>query len=110
MTVWLWILIGLCAAGVLLPAVALLQALVSALRLQKRFDVLRESSFVTKLESLQIQLDRLSRTSQAIEELKRRADAALEQMRTSLRNVTGPIAVSVNATRAELRALKEDLS
>ena len=110
MSIWLWILIGLCAAGMLLPIIASLQTLILAVRLQKRLNALRESSFVTKLESLQIQLDRFSRTTDSIEELKRRAERAQQLIRTSLRDLIDPIAGVVNSTRADLTALKEELS
>lgn len=109
MTIWLWVLIALCAAGILLPLLGAVQTLFLAVRLFNRLDRLRESSFVTKLESLQIQLDRLSRNSEALTELKRRAEAAQELIRSSFRELIEPITGTVNATRADFQNLKEEL-
>jgi len=111
MSVWDWALIALCAAGALLAFVGLLQALIGGVRLNKRLSALRESPFVTKLESLQIQFDRLARTGADARELERRTKAALDSMRASMEE-SGlyPIRDSLRGCAAELRALAEELS
>jgi hypothetical protein len=81
MSVWLWVLAGLAGAGLLAAVIGLGMALASVVRLQRRLAALRESSFVTKLESLQIQTARLARISGDAEDLRRRAEAAIDSLR-----------------------------
>lgn len=67
-----------------MAAFASVRAAIGAARLSRRLSALGESPFVTKLESLQIQVERLGRTTQDAAELERRARAALESLqRTS---------------------------
>lgn len=81
MTIWTWALITLCAAGIVLALVSSAIALADALRLNRRVRELRTSPFVTKLESLQIQVARISRIPDDAERLSKRAQAALESLR-----------------------------
>lgn len=81
MTLWQWVLIGLSAAGAFLAIVSVCMALFAALRVMTRLARLRESSFVTKMESLQIQVDRLSRVSGDFQQLQARAETAVATLR-----------------------------
>ena len=81
MSLWLWALVVLAAAGLLAAITGTVTALTGIVRLQRRLAELRESSFVTKLESLQIQAARLGRVSSDSEGLRRRAEAAIESLR-----------------------------
>jgi ABC-type multidrug transport system fused ATPase/permease subunit len=83
MSLWLWVLVVLAAAGVLTAITGAVMALTGVARLQRRLAALRKSSFVTKLESLHIQMERLARVSSDTEDLRRRADAATESLRNT---------------------------
>ena len=111
MNVWPWLLIALCAAGALLAAVGLVQVLVLAIRLERRLAALRESPFVTKLESLQIQVDRLARDAADAQELERRAKAAVDSIRRSVEaSGISSLRDSWQSCATDLRALVEELS
>jgi hypothetical protein len=102
--------IALCAAGLLLVVVSSVRVLIAAIRLNRRIAALSESSFVTKLESLQIQAARLERTADDVAELERRAKAASESLRYTaetsgfyaLRDSWRDCATQVRAIVAEL--------
>ena len=110
MTIWLWILIGLCAAGLLLFALGAILALLQGLRVAKRFSLLSESPVVTKLESLQLQAERLARTAAEAAALQERAAAAVSGIKNSFA-MSGTSAARDAAVSAKeaLRALVEDL-
>jgi hypothetical protein len=111
MNVWPWLLIALCAAGALLAAVGLVQVLVLVIRLQKRLAALGESPFVTKLESLQIQTDRLARDAVDAQELERRVKVAVESIGNNIeKGGLYSIRDSWQSCATELRALVEELS
>jgi hypothetical protein len=72
---------------------------------------MRESPFVTKLESLQIQADRLARDAADIQELERRLNAALESIRDNLgKSGLDSVRDSWQSCAVELRAMAKDLS
>jgi len=110
MSAWQRVLIGLCAAGLLLAIVSSVRVLIAAIRLNRRVAALTESSFVTKLESLQIQAARLGRTADDFEGLEIRVKAALESLRntpetsglSALRDSWRDCATQVRAIVAEL--------
>lgn len=106
-----WILIALCAAGALLALVGFAQALIGGMRLNKRLTVLRESPFVTKLESLQIQVDRLARDAADAQELARRLNVAVESIRASVGGSGfDSVRRSWQTCAVEVRAMVEELS
>jgi hypothetical protein len=82
-TLWQWALVALCAAGAALALVSSATALVAIVRLNRRLTQLRESPFVTKLESLQIQLGRFARISDDVERLRARAEKAVQTLRSA---------------------------
>lgn len=81
MNLWVWTLVVLAAAGLSAAIAGAVMGLMGILRLQRRLAALRESPFVTKLESLQIQVTRLTRVPIETEDLRRRADAAILSLR-----------------------------
>ena len=111
MDVCSWILIALCAAGALLALAGSVQALIVGVRLEKRLAALRESAFVTKLESLQIQTDRLARDAADLQELERRLKIAVESIRDSFgKSGLDSVRDSWQSCAVELRAMVEELS
>lgn len=85
--------------------------LTGIVRLQRRVAALRKSSFITKLESLQIQVMRLGRVSIETEDLRRRADAAIESLRQTPELAGVPeIRKSWLQCAAQIRAIVAELS
>jgi hypothetical protein len=109
--VFFWTLIASCSAGALLALIGTVQTLVVGIRLRRRITALRESPFVTKLESLQIQGDRLARNAADAQELAARLKVAVESLRASV-GVSGFDSVrrSWQSCAVELRAMVEELS
>lgn len=83
MSVWTWVLIGLCALGVILPLVPFLAVLRLALRLRSRLSDLQQARLFTSLESLKLQRAHLEATSARAAALAARAQAALTVIRGS---------------------------
>lgn len=111
MDMWSWVLIGLCAAGALLALIGSVQTLVAGIRLNRRLTALRESPFVTKLESLQIQVDRLARNATDAQELERRLRVAVDSIRASAgKSGLDAVRDSWQSCSVELRAMVEELS
>jgi hypothetical protein len=81
MSLWLWMLIVPAAAGLVAAIAGSTIAVIGIVRLQRRLTALGQSSFVTKVESLQIQAARLTRISGDVNDLQRRAEAAIESLR-----------------------------
>ncbi len=110
MNLWLWALAVLGVAGLIAAIAGTLVALVNMVRLQQRLAALRESSFVTKLESLQIQTARLARVPDDAESLRRRANIALDSLRktpeaagvTEIKNSWLQCAVQIRGIVSEL--------
>lgn len=83
MNLWTWVLIGLCAAGVVLPLVSAIAVLRLVVRVRSRANALQNARLFTSLESLQLQSTRLQRLSAEAAPLAKRAQAAVEQIRAS---------------------------
>jgi hypothetical protein len=111
MDIWSWTLIALCAAGALFALAGFVRTLIAGIRLGRRLSALRESPFVTKLESLQIQADRLARDAADAQELERRLKVAVDSIRDSV-GKSGWYSVrdSWQSCAVELRAMVEELS
>lgn len=111
MSAWTWVLIGLCAAGVLLPLVPLVTVIRLALRLRSRVNDLQNARLFTSLESLQLQRAHLesiavqaaTRTQRAIAAAETirasAATAAYPEMRESLRDAGAEISGLIAALR-----------
>ena len=81
MSLWTWVLVGLVAAGVLLPLFPAVACLRSALRLRSRVAALQQSRLVTSLESMQLQAARLEGIAAQAPPLAARARTAVETIR-----------------------------
>jgi hypothetical protein len=111
MSLWLWALAVLTGAGLVAALAGVGVAVTGIVRLQRRLAALRESSFVTKLESLQIQTARLTRVSADAEELRRRAQAALDSLRKTP-EVAGAaeLRTAWRQCAAQIRTIVQELS
>lgn len=83
MTLWTWVLTGLCACGALLALGSLVSVLPLAARLRNRANDLQYARLFTALESLELQNARLQNLSEQIAPLTRRAQAAIATIRAS---------------------------
>jgi hypothetical protein len=111
MSVWLWVLAVLAVAGLLSAVTGAVMTLTGIAHLQRRLTALRQSSFVIKLESLHIQIERLARVSSDTEDLRRRADAATESLRKTPELAGVPeIRNSWLQCVAQIRAIVAELS
>lgn len=90
MSAWTWVLIGLCAAGVLLPLVPLAAVLRLMLRLRSRANDLQNARLFTSLESLQLQRARLESIAAQAAPLAERAQAAAQTIRASAATAAYP--------------------
>lgn len=110
MSVWTWVLIGLCAAGAVLPLVSAIAVLRIALRLSRRVNELQHARLFTSLESLQLQSARLQSISEEAAPLAQRAQNAVQQIRTSLNDPAFlQIRDALQSSGAEIRALADSL-
>jgi hypothetical protein len=111
MSLWLWALAVLAGAGLVTALTGLGVAVTAIARLQRRLAALRESSFVTKLESLQIQAGRLARVSADAEDIRRRAEAAIESLRKTPKVAGAPELRSAwLQCAAQIRTIVQELS
>jgi len=111
MSFWLWLLVAFAAAGLLIAIAGAVAACMRIVRLQRRLAALRQSSLVTKLESLQIQTARLARVSSDAEDLRRRTDVAVESLRRTPESAGVPeIRNSWLQCAAQIRAIIQELS
>jgi hypothetical protein len=110
MSVWTWVLLGLCVAGVLLALIALVVVAVQALKLRDRVRELQNSRLFMSMESLQLQSARLSRLSTQVEPLTQRARAAVATIQASVPESGMPQArAALQETGAQISALIDDL-
>ncbi len=111
MSFWSWVLAVLAAAGLLTAIAGAAIALTGVVRLRRRLAALRESPFVTKIESLQIQMARLTRISSDAEDLRKRTGAAVESLRKTPETAGVPeIRNSWLQCAAQIRAIVQELS
>lgn len=83
MTVWTWVLVGLCAAGVLMALASLVPVVRLALRLRSRVNDLQNARLFTSIESLELQRKHLEQVAEDAAPLVQRAQTAVEQLRAS---------------------------
>lgn len=81
MTAWTWVLIGLCAAGVLLAITSVIPVIRLALRLRSRINALQHARLFTSMEALQLQTKRLQHIAEQAAPLAQRAQAAIQKIR-----------------------------
>jgi hypothetical protein len=110
MSVWTWVLVGLCVVGALLAVAALVIVAVQALKLRARVRELQNSRLFMSLESLQLQSARLSRLSTQVQPLTQRAKAAVAQIQDCVEESGAPQArAALQQTGAEISALMDEL-
>lgn len=110
MSVWAWVLVGLCVVGALLAVTSLVIVAVQALKLRARVRELQNSRLFMSLESLQLQSARLSRLSTQVQPLTQRAQAAVTQMQACVEESGVPQArAALQETGAQISALMDDL-
>ena len=83
MSVWTWVLAGLCAAAVVLALAPLVPMLRMALRLRARLAALQNARLFVSLQSLELQAKRLEAIAAQAEPLAGRANGALQQIRNA---------------------------
>lgn len=110
MSGWTWVLIGLGVAGVLLGAGSLVPVALEALKLRAHVRALSDSRLFMALQSMQIQMGRLSRLSAEAGPLVVRAQTAIASIRESAGEAAMPqVQSALNESGAEIAALAEDL-
>ncbi|HZZ64255.1 MAG TPA: hypothetical protein VFE17_02035, partial [Candidatus Baltobacteraceae bacterium] len=72
MDTWTWVLLALCALGLLFAVFSVIPVIRYAMRLRSRLRQLASSRLVTSLESLQMQSNRLTRSQRDLQILMRR--------------------------------------
>lgn len=110
MSVWTWLLIGMCAAGVLLALASAVPVLRLALRIRTRVKNLQNARLLTSMEALQLQSKRLQHTAREAAPLAERAQVAVERIRASARDA-GYVQMrdALQSAGAEITALLEAL-
>jgi len=110
MSAWTWVLVALCALGVVLALVPTIAAAGLALRTKRRIEALRQSRLALSLQSLALQAERFSRISADAATLGPRAQKAVASMRTSAAQLRlADAQQSLGHTGAELESLARDL-
>jgi|GEM_PF-4678642 len=110
MSVGLWVLVGLSAAGMLLALVAVIAVVVQALRLRKHVRELKDSPLTVTLLGLRIQANHLSHALQRARPLTQRAGAAVGVIQNAAQEAGLPQArAAMQQTGAELSTLADDL-
>ena len=110
MSLWAWLLVALCAAGALLAIVSVVLVLAAAKRVSRRINSIVHSRLFISLQSLSLQMERLSRLSAAPAPLVARGRTALASIRASLQALQLVQARrALGSTGAELRDLYRDL-
>ena len=83
MSVWTWVLIGLCAAGAVLALVSAVPVIRLALRIRARARSLQSARLFMSVEALQLQGKRLQRTAAQAMPLAQRAQVAVQRIRAA---------------------------
>jgi len=110
MTVWTWVLIGLCAVSVLLVLASVVTVLRLALRLRSRINDLQNARLFTSLEALELQRKHLEHVAEEAAPLAQRAQAAVEQLRASVKDSGYPeMRDALQSAGAEITALAQAL-
>ena len=110
MSDWTWVLLGLCVAGLLLPIVPAILVLRGVMRVRSRTNALKNSRLFTSLEALQLQSVRLQHVAAEAAPLAKRAQTAIETIRSSsAASGTAQARASLQYAGAEITGLLEDL-
>lgn len=110
MNLWVWVLIGLCAAGVIVALIPVFPVFSALKRLRHRVQEMRVSPIFVSLQSLQLKANRLSQVSQRAIPLVDRSNAAVASMKSSIETIGDEDArAAIEETGANLSALIDDL-
>jgi biopolymer transport protein ExbB/TolQ len=110
MSVWTWVLIGLCALSVLLVLASIVPVVRLALRLRARVNNLKNARVLASAESLQLQAKRLQRIAGEAAPLADRARDALTRIRATADEADYPVMRdALESTGAEIDALIQTL-
>jgi uncharacterized membrane protein YcjF (UPF0283 family) len=110
MNLWTWVLIGLCALGVLLPVVSAVPVVLRLLHLRSRAKELRRARLFTSLQSLDVQAAHLSHTAAEANALAQRAQNAIARIRSAPDDAGYTRALeAMHSTGSEIHALFETL-
>lgn len=110
MNLYLWILVGLVAAGLILALIPLPGFIGALMRVKRHTEALRQSQLLLSAQSLAIQSQRFSKYPADAQALVKRASAAIESARISADELRLERArESLADTGEELRALGRDL-
>jgi hypothetical protein len=104
MALWTWVLIGLCAAGVILSVAAVPPVIAAGLALSSRLKQLRSSQLALSIESLQLQTNRLSNIAHQAGAVGERAKFATSEVKVSA-EISG-----VNDAKAAMRRAGASIS
>jgi biopolymer transport protein ExbB/TolQ len=110
MNLWTWVLIGLCAAALILMIVSIVPVITRALRLRSRLKDLKNSRLFVSLQSLQLQANRFSNSGKKLQNLSTRTARAADCVRTAA-TLSGieEVRASLHRSGSEVQTLLEDL-
>lgn len=110
MSAWLWVLVALSAAGVLLALASLIPVVTAALRLRAKLRDLQRRPLFLSLQSMQLQATRLTHTAAQAQPLIERGQAAIAAIGGSAAELQLPDAQrELRAVGAELQTLSGEL-
>ena len=110
MSAWLWVLVGLSAAGVLLALASLVPVVTAALHLRNKLRDLQRRPLFLSMQSMQLQSNRLTHTAAQAQPLVARGQAAIASIRKSAGDLALPDAQrELHAVGAELHELSDEL-
>ena len=111
MTLWTWVLIGLCAAALILVIVSIVPVIARVVRLRSRLKDLKNSRLFVSLESLQLQANRFSSSGKKLQNLSTRTARAADIVRNAAQlSGVEEARASLDRSGSEVHALLEDLS
>ncbi|HKU67198.1 MAG TPA: hypothetical protein VJP85_05430 [Candidatus Baltobacteraceae bacterium] len=106
MSAWTWVLIGLCAAGVLLAIASCVPVIRLVLRLRSRVQNLQNARLFTSAQALQLQGNRLEHIAGKAAPEAARAKAAVETIRAGAATAGVPeISDALSAAGAQISQL-----
>jgi hypothetical protein len=110
MSLWTWVLTGLCVVGVVVALVPVIPVLRLLLRLRSRVNEMQRSRLFSSMQLLELQRRHLQNIAREAAPLSQRAQRALRQLRAAPEDA-GYVQVrdALHATGAEINALFEAL-
>ena len=110
MSAWTWVLIGLCAVGVLLALGSIVPVVIAALQVRAKLKSIQERPLFSAAQSLPLQGAHLGKAAADAQPLVQRAQAAVESIRYSAAHSGLPESRrAMEAAGSELNDLYNDL-